>query len=613
MYGSQLVKDAMVDRLRERRGSRPSVAARPDFLVNCRLSRGMLDIRIDLSGYSLHERGYRREGGAAPLRENLAAALLIKSGWQAMAASGGVFLDLLCGSGTLVIEAALMASDTAPGLGRGRWGFNGWLGYDENLWLELTREARDRHESGLKKTALCYGFDASERIIAIAKENARRANMTDIVWFDKRALDATVRLHGNKTGLIVTNPPYGKRIGEKTDLKKLYAALGDVFKSNFEGWDAAVFTGEPELGKRMGLRALRVNVFFNGPLKCRLLQFRISPEQFVNREAIDARSVRFEIDAACSRGADAFFNRLKKNQRTIGRWAKREGISCYRVYDADLPEYSAAIDIYGDWSNVQEYAAPSSIDPEKAKERLNDMLVLLPHAFGIEREHVVCKVRRRQKGKNQYEKHADSENFIEIGECGARFLVNLNDYLDTGLFLDHRPTRKMIGNMADGTRFLNLFCYTGSATVYAALGGARSTTSVDMSATYLAWARRNLLLNGISGMNHRFVQEDCLEWIASCRDRFDLIFLDPPTFSNSKRMNETFDVQRDHAELITAVSRLLARGGTIVFSINRAKFKLDEVGLRGFDVKDITSKTIPHDFARNPRIHSCWLITLSNN
>jgi 23S rRNA (guanine2069-N7)-methyltransferase / 23S rRNA (guanine2445-N2)-methyltransferase len=316
-----------------------------------------------------------------------------------------------------------------------------------------------------------------------------------------------------------------------------------------------------------------------------------------------------------------FANRLRKNLRLLGKWARREGVSCYRLYDADMPEYAVAVDLYEGWAHVQEYAAPATVAPARAEARLREAMAVLPEVLGIPAGNLVLKVRRRQKGLAQYERQAMTGDFHEVGEGGLRFLVNLTDYLDTGLFLDHRVTRAMIRELAAGPappigwgrgrRFLNLFAYTGTASVYAASGGAVSTTSVDMSRVYLDWARRNMSLNGfVEGPAHRFVHGDCLKWVTLHRgERYDLIFLDPPTFSTSKRMAErTFDVQRDHAPLIRAAAGLLAPEGVLLFSNNFQRFRLHRQALSDLTVEDISAATIPHDFARNPRIHTCWRI-----
>jgi len=318
-----------------------------------------------------------------------------------------------------------------------------------------------------------------------------------------------------------------------------------------------------------------------------------------------------EHPSPLSSGAEMFANRLRKNLRLLGKWARREGVSCYRLYDADMPEYAVAVDLYEGWAHIQEYAAPETVDPARAEARLAEAMAVLPEVLGVPAANVVLKVRRRQKGLAQYERMATTGAFREVAEAGLRFLVNLTDYLDTGLFLDHRPTRAMVRDLATGRRFLNLFAYTGTASVYAASGGAASTTSVDMSRVYLDWARRNMALNGfVEGTVHRFVHADCLKWLEVRRlERYDLIFLDPPTFSTSKRMGErTFDVQRDHVPLIRAVASLLSREGILLFSNNSRRFTLDRDALPDLQIEDVSAKTLPHDFARNPRIHTCWRI-----
>ena len=319
-------------------------------------------------------------------------------------------------------------------------------------------------------------------------------------------------------------------------------------------------------------------------------------------------------NATHSDGAQMFANRLHKNLRHLGRWLKREHIHCYRLYDADIPEYAVAVDVYqGEqrWVHIQEYEAPRHVDAGKAQARLREAVTVTRQTLEIPEQQLFLKVRRQQKGKAQYRKLGARGQFHSVQEGGNRFLVNFSDYLDTGLFLDHRITRAMVGQLAAGRDFLNLFAYTGSATVYAARGGATSTTSVDMSRTYLDWAGRNMELNGFSGREHHLVQANCLEWLErhADRQRFGLIFLDPPSFSSSKRMQGTFDVQRDHVRLIKTTVRLLAPDGVLIFSNNRRRFSMDRAALDGLNIEDISRATLPKDFERNPRIHNCWRIT----
>lgn len=314
-------------------------------------------------------------------------------------------------------------------------------------------------------------------------------------------------------------------------------------------------------------------------------------------------------------GADMFANRLRKNLKSLTKWAKQQSVSCYRLYDADLPEYAVAIDFYqGEqvWLHVQEYDAPKTIDAHKAMQRLAAIMSVLPQVLAIPSEQIFLKVRRKQKNTEQYQKHNDTAHFHIVAEGGCRFWVNFEDYLDTGLFLDHRPLRLTIQQQARGKRFLNLFAYTASATVHAAIGGAISTVSVDMSKTYLDWAKRNLALNHIVG-DHQLIQANCVDWLNHQAnqgvEKFDLIFLDPPTFSNSKRMDNELDLQRDHVGLIQNAVALLAPGGVLYFSTNFRKFVLDSAALAGLTVEDISLKTIPHDFARDAKIHYGWKIS----
>jgi 23S rRNA (guanine2445-N2)-methyltransferase / 23S rRNA (guanine2069-N7)-methyltransferase len=313
-------------------------------------------------------------------------------------------------------------------------------------------------------------------------------------------------------------------------------------------------------------------------------------------------------------GAQMVANRLRKNLRTLSGWLRNEDIHCYRLYDADIPEYAIAVDVYESdrrLVHVQEYAPPKSVDPDKAQQRLEDALKAVMTVLDLEDEQLFVKVRRQQKGAAQYEKLAASGEFHEVVEGGCRFLVNLRDYLDTGLFLDHRITRSMLSELAPGRRFLNLFAYTGAGTVHAAKGGARSTLTIDMSKTYLEWAKRNMLLNGFGGSEHAYKQANCVEWLekASPKQKFGLIFLDPPSFSTSKRMKSVFDVQRDHVMLIRNCMKILEPDGVLIFSNNLRKFRMDVDALSAFSIEDISRKTLPKDFERNPRIHNCWKIT----
>jgi 23S rRNA (guanine2445-N2)-methyltransferase / 23S rRNA (guanine2069-N7)-methyltransferase len=621
-FGALKLKDAIVDSLRDATGSRPDVSLeRPSVRVHAHANGDNITVSLDLSGESLHRRGYRGPAGEAPLKENVAAGMLIRCGWPEMIATGAQFLDPMCGSGTLVIEAALIATDHAVGLSREYYGFLGWRGHDATLWDELLAQARERSRVGRERGAsglIIRGQDRDPAAVRNAQGNAQRAGVAHLVQFAVKAVaDAAPAGDSPPPGLLCVNPPYGVRMEDHDGAKALHRELGAVLRERFEGWTAGVLIGSPELGMELGIRAYRTHALWNGALECRLLRLKIGAES----EREPGRFSKPDASLRESPGARMIANRLAKNLKRLQTWASRSGVSCYRMYDADMPEYAFAIDIYRTlepdlgWLYVQEYAAPAEIELESVRRRRNEALSVLPEVTGVPVERIHVRTRRKTKRGEQYRKVDEQANFHIIVEGGLKFRVNFDDYLDTGLFLDHRITRARLRAAASGKRFLNLFAYTGTATVYAAAGGASSSTTVDLSRTYLEWAQRNLALNGMSGRQHAFVQADCREWLADGAqhgDRYDLIFLDPPTFSNSKRMEGVLDVERDHASLIDACGLLLAPGGLIVFSTNAQRFRLDETLSGRFEIRDISAPTLPKDFERNPRIHRCFEIRRTN-
>jgi 23S rRNA (guanine2445-N2)-methyltransferase / 23S rRNA (guanine2069-N7)-methyltransferase len=375
----------------------------------------------------------------------------------------------------------------------------------------------------------------------------------------------------------------------------------------FAGWQAAVFTADIALGKATGLRSYKRYALFNGALPSSLLLFDLENNQI--RGAAVSEDGTVESGAVLSAGAEMFANRIRKNKKRLSRWVKRENIECYRLYDADMPEYAVAVDVYADKLHVAEYRAPKDVDPEAAAKRLGEIEAALPIAMAISPENISYKTRQRQRGLSQYEKEDDRGELLSMVEGNAKLLVNLHDYLDTGLFLDHRPLRMRIARESKGRDFLNLFSYTGAATVQAALGGALTTTSVDLSNTYLSWLRKNLAHNGLGETENIRVKADCIQWLSEAGRNYDLILLDPPSFSNSKSMEDSFDIQRDHAALLSSAMDTLRLDGVLYFSNNRRGFKLEEGVVEQYQCEDISRETLDPDFERNPNIHSCWRIT----
>ncbi len=620
-YGAQRVKDGIVDRFREQTGQRPSVDLfQPDLRVNVYLKNNQAIVSIDLSGESLHKRGYRITNTAAPLKEYLAAAILMTAQWPRLARQGWGLIDPMCGSGTILIEAAMIAADIAPGSHRDYFGFLYWKLHDREAWQRLKAEAKRRRHSGLARLPIITGGDANPKAVEAARDNIAEMGLADRISVEQRELlDWPAQVKSlPESGLIVCNPPYGERMGDTAELHYLYESLGNIVSQSLPAWRTTIITDNEELGKFTGLTLFDSTPFDNGPISCQVLCYR-APRPISNRtqhvEAIETVPTEKEVvitqDIELSEHANMFANRLKKNRKHLTKWARKNNITCYRLYDADLPDYAVAIDLYGDHVHVQEYAPPKSIDPDKAVQRLNDVMQVIPQVLGVPASQVALKLRQKQRGTQQYEAHGTQKKRFKVTESGLSFWVNLTDYLDTGLFLDHRITRQMIAEQAVDEAFLNLFAYTGSATVYAAAGNAESTTTVDMSNTYLQWAEDNMALNGFTAEKHRYVRANCLEWLQEAQqasEKYGLIFLDPPTFSNSSRMDGVFDIQRDHVSLINMTANLLTKEGVLIFSTNRRDFRMDNKALSGLTVKDISRATLPKDFERNTKIHYCWLI-----
>lgn len=605
-FAALRIKDAVADQFRERFGKRPGVkTVRPDVGISLFLNRDEASLSLDLSGESLHRRGYRCSGGKAPLKESLAAAIVHLSGWPRRCDEKTMFLDPMCGSGTLLIEAALIYGDVAPGLGRNYFGFLNWKGHDRKLWNRLVSEAADREEKGMNKPwPRILGYDYDRKAVKAAIENIEKAGLVGRVHAETQELafltDPIVKKRKGESGILVVNPPYGERLAEIEETKYLYRCLGRKLKENFSGWTASVFIANPDLADAFGVKAENSFKLYNGPIACQLLNF--SPPAPETEKA----DFGWQVVTEGQEIAADFSNRLRKKLKTVFKKAEKEDVSCFRIYDADMPEYNLAIDLYGYWVHVQEYAPPKTVDPEKAAKRLKDAVQAVQNVLSIKRNRIFVKVRQRQKGKNQYQKKGNTGRFYEVREGICRFLINMTDYLDTGLFLDHRITRKRIQARSEKKRFLNLYGYTGTATVHAAMGKASQMTTVDLSPVYLAWARNNMALNGFGSENHRMIRADCLKWLSETKDKFDLIFADPPTFSNSKNTGTVFDVQKDHVALIRLAMKRLEKDGLLIFSTNFRRFKLDSEKLSPFHLKEITDETLPFDFKRSGTIHRCW-------
>lgn len=604
-YGAQLTKDAIVDRMRERIGTRPSVDRdQPDVRVNVYLFKNRARVSIDLAGHSLHQRGYRQQRVTAPVRENLAAAILMCASWPELAAHGQALVDPMCGSGTFLIEAAMMAAAMAPGLNVDHFGFIGWQRHDAALWADIRQQALQR--VALDKVPQLRGSDVDAGACKAALANIDAAGFKGLIRVECADFFTGSSSLLDAPGLVVVNPPYGERLAAGDDNALFYTRFGKTMRRRASGSRLAVFTANGNLMHRTGLARKVALECSNGGIDCKLF---LADVPALSAEVVPAA----HAEQAATPGIEQFSNRLRKNIKQLKGWLKLSGIGNYRVYDADLPDFSFAVDVYTSDRPlvcIQEYKAPAQIDPTLAYQRLQAAAEVVLQQTGCRVDDLSVKRRSQQRAGEQYQRLQKLDRYHEVEEGGCRLLVNVHDYLDTGLFLDHRKIRQWLGKQATGKRCLNLYCYTATASVHAITGGARSSVSVDLSRRYLEWAQRNFDLNGISAPQHQLVAADSRDWLneftASGAEPFDIIFLDPPTFSNSARMDGDWDVQRDHQSMIDDCMAILSDSGVLVFSTNFRRFRLaDELSDR-YRIEDRSQWSLQRDFSRNRRIHQCW-------
>ncbi len=639
----QCAKDGLVDRMLDEAGAKPATAPKDadvHVIVTVRGERAA--VSLDLCGEPLFRRWRGQAAGTRRLRPDYAALVLAEAGLPQLrrtAEEGGPAPLVICAPGTsptLVLEAAAELAGIRAAAHRHHWGFQKLLDYDAAAWARLSEEA-GAHAGGRRGRILLLDTapaELAELQAALDGIGARR--YVEAVAARPDALDRALRRHVDEEERRGGQIPPAVVVGDLTDEApaRLAQTVGHILLAEQGCRDAGMHAVTALVGADVcaalaegrEVRAQRTIPLGSDEVSLCVLE----------ADEADERELA-TVDVASGRPlpvllpeSEQFARRLVKVARLRRRWAEREGVTCYRVYDADLPDYAAAIDLYvgspqtpGRWLVVAEYAAPRTVEASLAQARMLDMLAIAPRVLDVDPREVHAKTRMRSRGGSQYaqgagrggERKRDRRALPRIHEGGLTFIVNFDDYLDTGIFLDHRVTRGLVRSCArEADTFLNLFAYTGTATCYAAHGGAHRTVTVDLSNTYLEWARDNMRENGFSGPDHRFIRADVLSWIERQRtrpERWDLIFCDPPTFSNSAKMaGRTFDVQRDHVELVSALADLLTPGGRAVFSCNLRRFRpdVDELRRRGVNLIDITERTIPEDFARNQRIHHCYIV-----
>ena len=615
------VKRAVVDRLKQGHAAQELPETGPKYRIEIALLDDDASLTIDTTGPSLHKRGYRRFAGSAPLKETLAAALVQLSFWS----PGRPLIDPFCGSGTILIEAALIGRNIAPGIARS-FTAEQWPTIPKQLWQSARQQATDGAEDALPLRLV--GTDADEEILKYARFDAERAGVATDIHFQAQSF---VQLTSKREyGCVITNPPYGHRMGDPVQAEGIHRSLPEVLK-DLPTWSHFILTAQPEFEKLIQKQADRRRKLYNGRIECTYYQFHgpkpgtaeqvaVQQEQLsvsevdTDQEPGESKPVRRTqvfggLNAKAHEQAELFKSRLRKLARHLRRWPMKRDIHCFRLYERDIPEIPLVVDRYEDHLHITEFERPHTRDLGQHVDWLELMAKTAAETLEVDQDQVFLKKKDPQRGTDQHQKVATTGYEIKVREGGLQFYVNLSDYVDTGLFLDHRTTRSMVRDAAKGKRILNLFAYTGAFSVYAADGGAESITTVDWSATYLDWAERNLKLNGFDGSALHFVRDDAREFLKkqSRSEPFEIAIVDPPTFSNSKRSEEVWDIQYDHVELLGLVLQNLVEGGRIYFSTNSRRFKLRENDIPAGSIREISRQTVPEDF-RNKRIHRCWLI-----
>jgi len=598
-------KRAIVERLQSAYGEKlPESGA--TYTVEVAIAKDIATLTIDTSGAGLTRRAYLDSERRSPMKPTLAAALIQLSHWN----RERPLVDPFCGSGVLLIEAALIGRNMAPGLERD-FALIEWPAVDQEAWLDLLEEARAQVLDTSPESIIGYDEDASA--LRLARQQAIAAGVDNDIHFQRQPFSQLTSKR--KYGCLITSTPYDDHSRARRAQWDFHRGFPDVLRQ-LPTWSHFILTAFPEFERAMGQEANRRRKMYNGRAECHYYQYHgpppPKPGDESTSESNDEKPKRTftpafgGLDDKAKEQAQLLKNRLAKRARHFRRWPKR-GIHCYRLYERDIPEIPLVIDIYHDYLHITDYDRPHDRTPAQYADWLDHLTEAAREVLEIPEGHVFVKHRTRQSGTTQHEKVSEDSKIVVVEEGGLKFEANLSDYVDTGLFLDHRNLRSQFRDEANGKRVLNLFCYTGAFSVYAAAGGATSTTSVDLNANYLDWAGRNFQLNGLSIAKHHFIRSDVMEYLRNQKPepKFDLAIVDVPTFSNSKRTDDVWDVQEDHVELIGLTLNLLSEGGVLYFSNNFRRFKLDEEALQNVQIREISKHTVPEDF-RNQRIHRCW-------
>lgn len=596
-FAALRVKDAVADRFRERCGTRPDVQPkRPDVRLAVHLRGPGATLAVDLSGESLHRRGYRASGGIAPLKESLAAAIISLSGW-----TGDVpLIDPLCGSGTLLIEAALLLADSAPGLDRAYFGLTNWLGHDEQLWQRLIEEAVEREQVGQDRSwPPLIGYDADEKMIVAARENIARASMEDKIVV--RVQDLCRLESVEPAGWLVCNPPYGERLSDKQHLRYLYRFFGNRLRAVFDGWQLALFTGVPEYADLVQITWHDTRRLYNGPLACGLFIGRISgPQTAFSWQVGAADDLAFGRDLA---------DRLKKNLSKRLVWAREQNFECFRIYDRDLPDYNVVIELYRKWVYVREFSHAGAIDRDTAEKRWITVRTVVRTLLSVGRDRLFFHRAGRHPGSGDHPgRRKKAPKRFEVGEDGASFLLDFTAAAGPGLSLDQRSARLRLRAAARGASFLNGADQAGAATVQAILGGAGRTTTIVRDSEQQEMVGGNFALNGIYPQHHRIVIADPESWLERDETIYDLIYINMRSLIPFSGKRDRRDLGQQAGDAIRQAMRRLHPDGQLLFTMSFRTAALDESISRSFDCRIVANMLLPRDCERSAGMHRYWQI-----
>jgi 23S rRNA (guanine2445-N2)-methyltransferase / 23S rRNA (guanine2069-N7)-methyltransferase len=610
MFAALRVKDGIADRFRERSGRRPTVQLeRPDIRINLHIFGHQAVLGLDLSGESLHRRGYRVEAGTAPLKESLAAAVIALSGWNGET----MLMDPLCGSATLLIEGALIYSDSAPGLGRSYYGLLGWAGHRDKAWSALIEEAVEREEAARAKPwPELIGYDGDQAAIRSARKNIARAGLDDRIMVSRRELHGL--LNPVEAGWLVSNPPYGERLSEKQSVRYLYQFFGQRLQQSFTGWQIALLTALPDYGDLFNLEIRESYRLFNGPLPCRLLCG--TPLPSVDKNQANDRYQRLKLKREVQEtAAEDFSNRLRKNYRHLSPWAAKHQIDCFRIYDRDLPEYNVSVDLLGHRLLIREFAPPAGKDARLVDSRFQAVVGSVRTLFGAGRDQVFISRSRNQPrpGKPQNAGQARPLKLYEVVEAGGVFLVDQGGDLDAAICLDQRFVRQRIAALIAAApaqaSLLSLFDTGGAAAVQATLSGAHRTTTGGLPQHQWERVRMNFARNGMALEHHRLIEGALLPWLKQSRDSYDVIYINPRRARYFYPRSEPFYVVAEQRLLIEYAMQRLRPDGRLFFSTLLPSFQLDQEVQQRFACSNISSAMLPADCRRHRQRFTCWQLS----